>query len=84
VLKFLEKSIKEDYGDALHIDATNLDVLIGFEVCLTSAKHYLLSGEKERANESSLKSLQWYTKAMNLLEEDAISKYELCLKNNVI
>jgi hypothetical protein len=42
------------------------------------------TGEKERVNESSLKSSQWYTTTMNLLEEDAISKYELCLKNNVI
>lgn len=69
MLNLLEKSIKEGYGAALQIDATNLDALMGLgEVCLTAAKHSLRSGEEERAKESSLKSLQWYTKAVNLLE----------------
>jgi hypothetical protein len=80
VLNSLENSIKEGYGAALQIDATNLDALIRLEVCLTSANHSLRSGEKERANESSLKILQWYTKVVNLLEEDSISKYELCFE----
>lgn len=81
VLNLLEKSINEGYGAALQIDATNLDALMGLgEVCLTAAKHSLRSGEKERAKESSLKSLQWYTKAVNLLEEDSISKQELCFE----
>lgn len=80
VLNLLEKSIKEGYGAALQIDATNLDALMGLgEVCLTAAKHSLRSGEEERAKESSLKSLQWYTKAVNLLE-DSIGKQELCFE----
>ena len=69
VLNLLGKASNEGYGIALDIDATNLDALIGLgEVCSSSRKHFLQLGDRQKAEEYSVKCLHWYLRALNLLK----------------